>query len=61
MTDKEITQKYENDLQKVIDTLATVPATKEMDDSILESIRIVCEIKSYFKNYLILHEVKTEN
>ena len=56
MNDQEITQKYVNDLQKVIDTLAAVPATTEMDDSILESIRIVCEIKSYFQNYLILHE-----
>lgn len=54
--DNETALQYLNDLQKVIDTLAAVPANREMDDSILESIRIVHEIKSYFKNYLILHD-----
>lgn len=55
MNDKEITQQYVDDLQKVLDTLAMVPANKDLDDSILESIRAVHEIKSYFVNYLIIH------
>lgn len=55
MNDQEITQKYVDDLQKVMDTLAMVPPNKDLDDSILESIRTVHEIKAYFINYLIIH------
>lgn len=55
MNDQEITQNYVDDLQQVLDTLAMVPPNKDLDDSILKSIRTVHEIKSYFVNYLIIH------